>query len=154
MTSSDYSGGSSGLTSLLPDFLYGSDFDSNAADFKVVGEETKNGVDCIHYSDTTNLGVGGAALGVGSDLHGRPLGRQDRQLPRQRLLRPHSASAGETIRQLELLVRDHPRERRGRQRDHCADQRDGHAVLIAVPTNRRGPGRWSGPLSMPGEWWR
>jgi len=64
MTSSDYSGGSSGLTSLLPDSLYGSDFNSNAADFKVVGEETKNGVDCIHYSDTTNLGVGGAALGV------------------------------------------------------------------------------------------
>ena len=64
MPSSDYSNGSSDLTSLLPDSLYGSDFDSNAADFKMVGEETKNGVDCLHYNDTTNLGAGGALVGV------------------------------------------------------------------------------------------
>lgn len=68
MASSDYSNGSSDLSSLLPDSMYGSDFDSNAADFKVAGEETKNGVDCIHYTDNTDLGLGGAALGIAGNF--------------------------------------------------------------------------------------
>ncbi len=68
MASSDYSNGSSDLSSLLPDSMYGSDFDSNAGDFKVVGEETKNGIDCIHYSASTDLGAGGAILGIAGNF--------------------------------------------------------------------------------------
>jgi hypothetical protein len=65
--STDYSSSSS-LDSLLPTSMYGTDFDTNANNFKVAGEENKNGVDCIHYSSSTNLGAGGAILGVAGNF--------------------------------------------------------------------------------------
>jgi hypothetical protein len=65
MTSTDYSSGSSSLDNLLPTALYGTDFDANGASFSVKGEETKNGVDCIHYSGNSSLGAVGALAGVG-----------------------------------------------------------------------------------------
>jgi outer membrane lipoprotein-sorting protein len=63
MVTTDYSDPAS-LKDMLPTDLYGSDFDSNANQFSVAGEETKNGIDCIHYTSKTDLGVGGAILGV------------------------------------------------------------------------------------------
>jgi hypothetical protein len=59
-----YSADSSSLAALLPTALYGSDFDTNAGNFTVAGEETKNGVDCIHYKGNSSLGALGAAAGV------------------------------------------------------------------------------------------
>ena len=59
-----YSADSSSLTSLLPTALYASDFDTNANNFTVVGNETKNGVDCIHYKGNSSLGALGAVAGV------------------------------------------------------------------------------------------
>jgi len=112
MTSSDYSGGSSGLTSLLPDSLYGSDFDSNAAGLQSGSQETKNGVDCIHYTaiPRTSAWAVPALASLGPS--------RDAWVPRPATtsvsgLYGYSASAGGQSRQLELLVRDHPRERRG-----------------------------------------
>jgi hypothetical protein len=64
MASTDYTSGSSSLSSLLPDSMYGSDFDTNVTSFSVAGEETKNGVDCIHYAGNSDLGAGGALVGV------------------------------------------------------------------------------------------
>jgi hypothetical protein len=58
-----YTSGSSSLDSLLPDSLYGSNFDNNASEFTASGSENKNGIDCIHYSGNSNLGALGAALG-------------------------------------------------------------------------------------------
>jgi len=59
-----YSSDSSALTALLPDSLYGSDFDTNAAEFSVAGNENKNGIDCIHYTGNSNLGAIGAIAGI------------------------------------------------------------------------------------------
>ena len=62
--STDYTSSSDSLKSMLPSSLYGSDFDTNATQFSVKGDENKNGVDCIHYQGNTNFGAAGAALGV------------------------------------------------------------------------------------------
>lgn len=59
-----YSSTSSSLKDLLPVNLYGSDFDSNATQFSVVGDESKNGVQCVHYRGASNLGAAGAIVGV------------------------------------------------------------------------------------------
>jgi hypothetical protein len=67
MTTTDYSSASS-IDSLLPTNLYGTDFDSNSADFTVAGNETKNGVDCVHYTGNSNLGAVGAVFGVGASF--------------------------------------------------------------------------------------
>jgi hypothetical protein len=64
MTDTTYTSDSSSLDSLLPSSLYGSDFDTNASEFTVAGSETKNGVDCIHYTGSSNLGAIGALTGV------------------------------------------------------------------------------------------
>jgi outer membrane lipoprotein-sorting protein len=66
--STDYTSTSDSLKSLLPTSLYGSDFDTNATQFSVKGDETKNGVDCIHYQGNTDLGAGGAILGVNANF--------------------------------------------------------------------------------------
>jgi outer membrane lipoprotein-sorting protein len=66
--STDYTSSSDSLKSLLPTSLYGSDFDTNATQFSVKGDENKNGVDCIHYQGNTNLGAAGAILGVNANL--------------------------------------------------------------------------------------
>jgi hypothetical protein len=68
MVSTDYADGTSSLDSLLPTDMYGSDFDTNAGQFKAVGSGNKNGVDCIHYQGNQNLGVGGALLGVSGNF--------------------------------------------------------------------------------------
>jgi outer membrane lipoprotein-sorting protein len=52
------------LQELLPTSYYGTNFDSNAAQFKVVGEENKNSVACIHYQSKESTGAGGAAFGA------------------------------------------------------------------------------------------
>jgi hypothetical protein len=59
-----YTSGSSSLESLLPDSLYGSNFDVNAADFSMAGSDNKNGIDCVHYSGNTSLGALGGMAGV------------------------------------------------------------------------------------------
>jgi outer membrane lipoprotein-sorting protein len=59
-----YTSGSSSLDSLLPDSLYGTNFDSNAAEFTVAGSENKNGIDCVHYTGSSSLGALGALAGV------------------------------------------------------------------------------------------
>ena len=66
MTSTDYSSGSSSLDSLLPTSLYGSNFDANGTNFSVKGDETKNGIDCVHYVGDSSLGALGAMAGVGA----------------------------------------------------------------------------------------
>ena len=68
MTSTDYGSGSSGLSDLLPTSLYGTDFDSYAGDMVVKGDETKNGVNCIHYQSSSNTGAAGALMGVNVNL--------------------------------------------------------------------------------------
>jgi outer membrane lipoprotein-sorting protein len=62
MTTTDYSSPSS-LSDLLPTADYATNFDANANDFKVAGDETKNGVDCVHYTGTQGTGAA-ALLGV------------------------------------------------------------------------------------------
>ncbi|HEX7491862.1 MAG TPA: hypothetical protein VF337_09200 [Candidatus Limnocylindrales bacterium] len=64
MADDTYTTGGSSLDSLLPTSYYGSNFDSNAADFSVSGSENKNGIDCIHYSGNDTLGALGALTGV------------------------------------------------------------------------------------------
>jgi hypothetical protein len=64
MEDTTYAGDATALEELLPTSLYGTNFDTNAGDFKVVGQENKNGVDCIHYQSTESTGAGGALIGV------------------------------------------------------------------------------------------
>lgn len=52
------------VTDLLPSNDYATWFDANSADFTAVGEETKNGIDCIHYTGNSSLGALYAAPGV------------------------------------------------------------------------------------------
>ena len=59
-----YSSDSSALQALLPVSLYGSDFDTNAGEFTAAGDETKNGIPCIHYTGNSSLGALGAIAGV------------------------------------------------------------------------------------------
>jgi hypothetical protein len=63
-----YKAGSSSLDSLLPDSMYGSDFDSNAGQFTVAGSENKNGIDCVHYTGSSSLGAMGAVAGVNATV--------------------------------------------------------------------------------------
>ena len=69
MATPDYSSGSSSLDALLPTSLYGSNFDANGTNFSVKGDETKNGIDCVHYVGNSSLGAAGALGGVGSSFH-------------------------------------------------------------------------------------
>jgi hypothetical protein len=64
MTSTDYSSDSSSLKSLLPSSLYGQDFGGGTSNFSAKGDETKNGVACVHYSGSNDLGAAGALAGV------------------------------------------------------------------------------------------
>jgi len=64
MTSTDYNSTDS-IKSLLPTQLYSSDFDTNANQFTIKGDESKNGVQCIHYQGNSTLGgLTGAVLGA------------------------------------------------------------------------------------------
>jgi hypothetical protein len=68
MTDTTYTAGSSSLDSLLPESLYGTNFDQNASDFTVAGSENKNGIDCTHYSGKDSLGALGALAGVSASF--------------------------------------------------------------------------------------
>ncbi len=46
----------SSLTELLPGKNYEVWFDANAADFKEAGDESKNGIQCVHYKGDSSLG--------------------------------------------------------------------------------------------------
>jgi hypothetical protein len=48
--------GDTNVTDLLPTTDYATWFDTNANGFTVAGEETKNGVDCVHYKGNSSLG--------------------------------------------------------------------------------------------------
>jgi outer membrane lipoprotein-sorting protein len=63
-----YKVGSSSLDGLLPDSMYASDFDSNAGGFTVAGSETKNGIDCFHYTGASSLGALGAIAGANATV--------------------------------------------------------------------------------------
>jgi hypothetical protein len=61
------------LTDLLPGHDYGTWFDAKATFFRAVGDEQKNGVDCIHYQGDPSLGslyggAGGSSAGFRADL--------------------------------------------------------------------------------------
>ena len=59
------------LTDLLPGKNYQTWFDADAAGFKVQGDETKNGVACVHYKGDASLGSlygVGASAGFQADL--------------------------------------------------------------------------------------
>ena len=64
MVDPSYSTTNDSLKSMLPTSLYGSNFDTNATSFTVKGNESKNGVDCVHYQGNSNLGALGAIAGV------------------------------------------------------------------------------------------
>ena len=64
MVDASYSTSNDSLKSMLPTSLYGTNFDTNATSFTVKGNESKNGVDCVHYQGSTNLGAMGAIAGV------------------------------------------------------------------------------------------
>jgi hypothetical protein len=59
-----YSTAGSSLKSLLPVSMYSSDFDTNATQFTNKGNESKNGVDCVHYQGNSSLGAAGGLAGV------------------------------------------------------------------------------------------
>jgi hypothetical protein len=48
---------SSSMTDLLPGHDYSTWFDQNATNFTVAGNETKNGVQCIHFKGNSSLGA-------------------------------------------------------------------------------------------------
>ena len=50
------------LSSMLPDKYYASMFDTNANGFKVAGNETKNGVQCVHFKGDSALGAAYQAI--------------------------------------------------------------------------------------------
>jgi hypothetical protein len=56
------------VTDLLPSNDYATWFDANSTDFTVAGEETKNGIDCIHYTGNSSLGAMYAAAGVSAQF--------------------------------------------------------------------------------------
>jgi hypothetical protein len=45
------------LSSMLPNKYYASMFDTNATGFKAAGDESKNGVQCVHFKGDTSLGA-------------------------------------------------------------------------------------------------
>lgn len=57
------------LTSMLPSKDYATWFDANTTGFKVVGDETKNGVQCVHFNGSQSLsGLYGALSGVSANF--------------------------------------------------------------------------------------
>jgi hypothetical protein len=46
---------SASFTDLLPGHLYGNWFDTNSTGFKVQGDETKNGIPCVHFKGDSSL---------------------------------------------------------------------------------------------------
>ncbi len=50
------------LSSMLPTQDYASMFDTNSAGFKVAGDETKNGVQCVHFKGDSSLGAAYQAI--------------------------------------------------------------------------------------------
>ena len=63
----------SSLTDLLPGASYVTWFDAYSTGFKVVGEEPRNGVQCIHFEGDSSLGglyggITGVAAGFQADL--------------------------------------------------------------------------------------
>jgi hypothetical protein len=61
------------LTDLLPDKNYATWFDAYATDFKVAGDESKNGVQCTHYKGDSSLGslyqgIAGVSANFQADL--------------------------------------------------------------------------------------
>jgi hypothetical protein len=57
------------VDSLLPGFDYGTWFDTNSTGFTVAGEETKNGIDCVHYKGSSSLGdLYGGISGVSANF--------------------------------------------------------------------------------------
>lgn len=59
----------SDLTSMLPTSDYATWFDANSTQFTVAGNETKNGVACVHYKGNSSLGsLYGAISGVSASF--------------------------------------------------------------------------------------
>ncbi len=56
------------MTDLLPGFDYGTWFDTNATNFTVAGNETKNGVQCVHYKGNSSLGALAGVAGVSANF--------------------------------------------------------------------------------------
>ena len=56
------------VSDLLPTDLYGTWFDTNSGGFTVAGDESKNGVDCVHYKGNTSLSAGLAAFGASANF--------------------------------------------------------------------------------------
>ena len=50
------------LSSMLPTEEYASMFDTNSTGFKVAGDETKNGVQCVHFKGDSSLGAAYQAI--------------------------------------------------------------------------------------------
>jgi hypothetical protein len=64
---------SADLTSMLPTADYAGYFDTNATDFQSAGDETKNGVACVHYKGNSALsgmyaGLAGVSASFQSDI--------------------------------------------------------------------------------------
>jgi hypothetical protein len=64
---------STDLTSMLPTKDYAGYFDTNASGFKVAGDESKNGIACVHYKGDSSLGalyqgLAGVSASFQSDL--------------------------------------------------------------------------------------
>lgn len=64
---------STDLTSMLPTASYAGYFDTNATGFKVAGDETKNGVPCVHYKGDSSISglyqsIAGVSANFQSDL--------------------------------------------------------------------------------------
>ncbi len=65
--------GTTDLTSMLPMKYYTTWFDTNSTGFKVAGNETKNGVPCVHYKGDSSLsglyqGIAGVSATFQADL--------------------------------------------------------------------------------------
>jgi hypothetical protein len=56
------------MTDLLPGNDYGTWFDTNATNFTVAGNETKNGIPCVHYKGNSSLGALAGVAGVSANF--------------------------------------------------------------------------------------
>lgn len=59
---------STDLTSLLPTKYYSTWFDTNSTGFKVAGDESKNGVQCVHFKGDSSLGAMYQVAGVSASF--------------------------------------------------------------------------------------
>ena len=136
--------GSTDLTSMLPMKYYTTWFDTNSTGFKVAGNETKNGVPCVHYKGDSSLsGLYQGIAGVLGHLPGRPVGGHERQLSSQRRLRVLGLGQ-RASRQLRLHVRHH-QDQRPVQSDRTAHERGRHPDLIdRVTIEERTPAKRPG----------